>query len=343
MRQMLNCLYVTTQGSYLARDGEAVAVRVEGETKLRVPIHNLGGIVCFGQVSCSPPLLALCGERQVQVSFLSEYGRFWARVEGPVSGNVLLRREQFRAADDAARTAEIARCVVLAKVANSRMVLMRSARDGAGQKSPEALDLAAHWLAGILERGARCRNTDSLRGFEGDAARTYFGVFDHMIGDVGEEFRFRERSRRPPLDRVNALLSFLYTLLVHDATSALEACGLDPAVGFLHSDRPGRMSLALDLMEEFRAPLVDRLALTLINRRQVNADGFRVTASGAVEMTAETRKEVLTAWQKRKLEEVVHPFMEERMPAGMLVHAQAMLLARHLRGDLDAYPAMIWK
>ena len=285
--------------------------------------------------------MGLCGERQVLLSHLSESGRFLARVTGPVAGNVLLRRRQYRVADQPEEAAAIARSIVLAKVANCRTVLLRANRD-----SPERcakLAQASSDLARILDRLERTDlDVDSLRGVEGDAARTYFGVFDSLITMRGE-FEFRGRTRRPPLDPVNALLSFVYTLLVHDVTSALESNGLDPCVGYLHADRPGRPSLALDLMEEFRPILADRLVLSLINRRQVRAGGFRALDSGAVEMDEATRKEVLAAWQKRKQEEVQHPFINEQAPVGLLPHLQALLLARHLRGDLDAYPALVWR
>jgi CRISPR-associated protein Cas1 len=352
MRHLLNTLYVTTQGAYLAREGETVLVRVEQETRLRVPIHTLGGIVCFGQVSCSPPLMGLCAERSVAISFLSEHGKFLARVEGPVSGNVLLRREQYRRADSEAFSARIAQAVVLAKIANCRTVLQRALRDHADPAqagSPEpaaALEAAAARLARLLEDPALRHpeaTVEAVRGLEGDAARTYFDVFDHLVTAQKEDFFFRERSRRPPLDNLNSLLSFLYTLLAHDMAAALATVGLDPAVGFLHRDRPGRPSLALDLMEEFRPLLADRLALSLVNRQQVRGKGFTQTETGAVIMDDATRKEVLVAYQKRKQEEIQHPFLGEKVEVGLLPFVQAMLLARYLRGDLDGYPPFFWK
>lgn len=343
MKHLLNTLYVTTQGAYLARDGETVAVRVERETKLRVPIHTLGSIVCFGQVSCSPPLMELCGERSVTISFLSEQGRFWARVEGPTSGNVLLRREQYRRADSEGGSAEIARAVVIAKIANSRTVLLRALRDHPDNPSTPSLEEAARHLERVLNALERPGTLDVIRGCEGEASRAYFDVFDHLIVAQKDDFSFRERSRRPPLDNVNALLSFLYTLLVHDAASALEAVGLDPAVGYLHRDRPGRPGLALDLMEEFRPFLADRMALSLVNRQQIKGKGFRKTESGAVMMDDETRKEVLVAYQKRKQEEIQHPFLGEDVAIGLLPHTQALLFARYLRGDLDGYPPFLWR
>lgn len=343
MRHLLNTLYVTAQGAYLCREGETVLVRVEGETKLRVPVHTLGGIVCFGQVSCSPPLMELCGERNVLISFLSEYGKYWARVEGPISGNVLLRREQYRRADDKEHSAEIARAIVIAKIANSRTVLLRGLRDHPDNPGTPQLEDATRRLARIMEDLRRRLPLDAVRGSEGEAARKYFDVFDHLVTAQKEEFFFHERSRRPPLDNMNSLLSFLYSLLAHDVASALEAVGLDPAVGYLHRDRPGRPGLALDLMEEFRSFLADRTALSLVNRQQVKGKGFRKTETGAVVMDEDTRKEVLLAYQKRKQEEIQHPFLGEKVAVGLLPHIQAMLLARHLRGDLDGYPPFLWK
>jgi len=338
MRHLLNTLYVTTQGAYLARDGETVAVRVEHETRLRVPLHTLGGIVCFGQVSCSPPLMQLCSERGVRISFLSEYGKFWARVEGPVSGNVLLRREQYRWADDPGKSAEIARAVVLAKVANCRTVLLRVLRDHPeipGAPEVKAAGEALERNLGLLQPPLAL---DAVRGIEGDTARQYFAVFDHLILAQKEDFFFQGRTRRPPLDNMNALLSFLYTLLAHDVRSALESVGLDPAVGFLHRDRPGRPSLALDLMEELRPVIADRLAVSLVNRQQIRGKGFTRAETGAVTMDDATRKELLVAYQKRKQEELQHPFIGETVTVGLIPFVQAMLLSRYLRGDLDGYP-----
>ncbi len=340
---MLNTLYVTTQGAYLARDGEAVAVRVEKETKLRVPIHTLSSIVCFGNVSCSPFLMGLCGERNVALAFLTENGRFLARVHGPVSGNVLLRREQYRWADLEERAAAVARSVVMAKIANCRTVLLRALREKPTAEGADDLEQAARRLGRLLETVAGVARLEEIRGHEGDAARVYFAAFDWLIGVSKDEFFFRGRNRRPPLDNINALLSFVYTLLTHDVTAALEAVGLDPAVGFLHRDRPGRPSLALDLVEELRPVIADRLALSLINRRQVQASGFKRTESGGVTMDDATRKEVLVAYQKRKHDEIQHPFLNERLEFGITPHVQAMLLARFVRGDLDGYPSFLWK
>jgi len=340
MRKYLNTLFVTTQGAYIRKDGEAVLVSVERETLLRVPIHALGGIVCFGNVTCSPYLMHHCAENDVLLSFMSENGRFWARVQGPVSGNVLLRREQYRHAEDLTASAEIARSVLLAKTSNSRAVLQRAIRDH-GEKP--GLQPATVRLGRLRDEIRDELRLDVLRGKEGDAGRTYFDVFDEMILTQKEHFFFRGRNRRPPLDNVNSLLSFLYTLLANDFTAALEGVGLDPQVGFLHRDRPGRPSLALDLMEEFRAFFADRLALSLVNLRQLDHHGFKKRESGAVEMTDEARKVLLVAYQKRKQEELTHPFIGEKAPLGTCFHLQALLLARYLRGDLDGYPPFLWK
>jgi CRISPR-associated protein Cas1 len=334
MKRYLNTLFVTTQGAYLSKDGQAVAVRVEKETRLRVPLLNLDGIVCFGRVGCSPILMGACAEANVTISFLSENGRFLAAVVGYSPGNVVLRREQYRQADDEAAAVKIAHC---------RSVLLRAVRDTTDTARRPVLQDAAREMARQLDDARQVNSLDRLRGIEGDAASTYFGVFAQLINVAEPEFQFMGRSRRPPLDRVNALLSFLYSMLTHDARSACEAAGLDAAVGFLHRDRSGRPGLALDLIEEFRPILADRLALSLINRRQVAAGGFTVSESGAVLMNEKSRKTVLTAYQQRKQETILHPFLDEKASFGLLVHLQARLLARHLRGDLDAYPPFIWK
>jgi CRISPR-associated protein Cas1 len=364
MKHHLNTLFITTQGSYLAKEGEAVLVRFEKQTKLRVPIHTLGSIVCFGRVGASPALMGLCGERGVSMSFVTKNGRFLAKVDGYMSGNVLLRREQYRRADSPQASAAVARSVVAGKIANARGVLLRCVRDYPDSPGAGALRTVAQALAGSLQMvGVEQLDLDSIRGLEGEAANQYFGVFDHLITGQSEQkqaFAFRSRSRRPPLDRINALLSFVYALLAGDCRCACESVGLDPAVGFLHRDRPGRPGLALDLMEEFRPFFADRLVLSLVNRKQVDAAGFSVagstvkaassgepvpeqTTGGAVTMNDATRKAVLVAYQKRKQEEVLHPFLGEKTTIGLLPHLQARLLARHLRGDLDTYPPFIWK
>ncbi|MFZ5587056.1 MAG: type I-C CRISPR-associated endonuclease Cas1c [Thermodesulfobacteriota bacterium] len=343
MKHLLNTLYVTSQGAYLAREGETVVVRLDGQERLRVPIHTLGGVVCFGQVGASPALMGLCGERGVSLSFLSENGRFLARVQGAVAGNVLLRREQYRRADDQDAATALARAVVAGKLMNARTVLLRAARQDEGPDGADAIAAAGRELAGRLRELERAESLETVRGVEGEAARVYFDVFDHLVRAQKEGFFFRARSRRPPLDNLNALLSFVYTLLMHDVAAALEGVGLDPAVGYLHRDRPGRKSLALDLMEEFRPFLADRLALSLVNRQQVRASGFTASASGGVTMDSDTRKTVLVAYQERKREELTHPFLGEKLALGLVPHVQALLLARHLRGDLDAYPPFVWR
>ena len=342
MKKHLNTLFVTTQGAYLAKDGETVAVRIDGETALRVPLHTLGAIACFGNVGCSPFLMGFCGERNVGLSFLTENGRFLARVQGPVSGNVLLRREQYRRADDPVFSARIAAACVLGKVANCRTVLLRARRDHADRVDTDALQQAADRLSASMRRLQDDLDLDAVRGIEGDAARVYFEAFDHLIVRDKDHFFMRGRSRRPPLDRVNCLLSFLYTLVLHDLRSALESVGLDPAVGYLHRDRPGRAGLALDMMEEFR-PMADRLALSLVNLGQLQAGDFVFSDSGAVRMSDAARKTLLVAYQKRKQEEMVHPFVDERMSLGLFFHMQALLFARMLRDELDGYPPVIWK
>lgn len=342
MKRLLNTLFVMTQGAWLAREGETVAVKVDGEARLRVPLHTLDGIICFGRVLCSSQLMETCCEGSVMITFASEQGRFLARVQGPVSGNVLLRRQQYRWADGGAEAADIARAMVAAKVANCRHVLLRAARDKPSGDA-EPAEHAARKLGQVLACLDQPLPISQVRGREGEAANIYFGTFDCLISGDKDAFCFAGRSRRPPLDNVNAMLSFVYTLLAHDSASALEAVGLDPQVGFLHTDRPGRPGLALDLMEEFRAPLADRLVLSLINRRQVRASGFRKAETGGVIMDDDTRKTVLKAWQERKQEEIKHPFLCEKMAAGLLPYAQALLLARHLRGDLECYPPFIWK
>ncbi len=340
MKKHLNTLFVTTQGAYLAKEGETVTVRVEKKVRLRLPVHTLDGVVCFGNVGCSPFLLGFCAERDVTISFLTEYGRFLARVQGPVSGNVLLRREQYRRADDPAFSALMARAFINGKIANCRALLNRAMRDHPEKMDTDAVSNAANHLTGLLKSLGRDLPLDEVRGTEGDGAHVYFSAFDHLIIRHKEDFFFHRRSRRPPLDLVNCLLSFLYTLVMHDVRSALECTGLDPAVGFLHRDRPGRASLALDMMEEFR-PMADRMALSLINRGQLQAKDFVVSDSGGVRMKDKARKVLLTAYQERKQDVLLHPFLEEKMPLGLFFHTQALLLARFLRGDLDGYPPMI--
>lgn len=343
MKQHLNTLFVTTDGAYLSKDGQAVAVRVERKTKLRIPLHNLDGVVCLGRVGFSPVLLGACAEAGITVSLLDTHGRFRAAVVGFSPGNVLLRRQQYRVADHAEASCKIARNIIAAKIANARSVLLRTVRDSSSEVVKAPLLVATTRMAVDVQTARDCTALEKLRGIEGDSANTYFGVFRHLVGISGDAFAFTGRSRRPPLDRINALLSFLYSMLAHDARSACEAAGLDAAVGFLHVDRPGRPGLALDLMEEFRPLIADRLALSLINRRQVASAGFVISETGAVTMDDKTRKAVIVAYQKRKQSIVTHPFLGEKTSVGLLLHLQARLLARHLRGDLDAYPPFVWR
>jgi len=343
MKKHLNTLFVTTQGAYLAKEGETVAVKVDGKIRLQLPVHTLDGIVCFGQVSCSPFLMGFCADRDVAISHLTENGRFLAKVTGPVSGNVLLRRTQYRWADDEDRTVAVTRSVLTGKITNCRTVLQRALRDHKDKIAEAVVCQASHRLSEILMHLQADLPLDQLRGYEGEAAKVYFGVFDHLITSQKEDFIFHERSRRPPLDRVNCLLSFIYTLVMHDVRSALESVGLDPAVGFLHRDRPGRPGLALDIMEEFRPFIADRLVLSLINLSQVHSKDFKKMESGAVLMDDETRKTLLVAYQKRKQDEIMHPFTKEKMSIGLLFHIQAILLARFIRGDLDGYPVFCWR
>jgi CRISPR-associated protein Cas1 len=343
LRKLLNTLYVTSPDAYLSRDGENVVLEVNGEERFRVPVHNLEGIVCFNYTGASPGVLGLCCDRGVSICFLSQTGRFLARVSGRVTGNVLLRRRQYRLADSPDDACSIASSFIAGKILNSRSVLLRFTRDHREKPGVSAVAEAASRLLTFWERLGDCHHLDALRGLEGDAAREYLGVFDHLLTTTEPTFRFRGRTRRPPLDAVNALLSFFYSMLSYDCASALESVGLDPQVGFLHRDRPGRLSLALDLMEELRPYLVDRFVLTLINTGQVNARGFLTKETGAVLMDETTRKTVLTEWQKRKQEQVTHPFLEEKIKVGLIPYAQALLLARHLRGDLDDYPPLLMR
>jgi CRISPR-associated protein Cas1 len=344
MRHLLNTLFVTSEGAALSKEGETVEVKVENEIKAKIPIHTLAGIIVFGNAYFSPPLMGLCAENQVSVSFLSEYGRFIAKVVGPVSGNVLLRREQYRRADDPISSAEIARTLVIGKIANGRTVLQRALRDHPENPSileiQSAIDKMANILQSLTSDGL---SLDVVRGKEGEAGNYYFDVFDHLIISQKNDFTFQKRNRHPPLDRVNSLLSFFYTLLMHDIESALETVGLDPAVGFLHRDRPGRPGLALDLMEELRPFIADRLTLSLINRNQLHAKDFKVSESGAITIDPDTKKLVLSAYQTRKKEDITHPYLGEKIAVGLLPFVQAMLLARYLRRDIDGYPPFIWK
>lgn len=344
MRKLLNVLYVNSSDSYLARDGKNVVVRVGNEEKARFPIHILESIVCFTYAGVSPALMELCAESGVALTFMSGSGKFLARLTGRTAGNVLLRRRQYRIADDEEESAAIVRNIIAAKTTNSRTVIRRAVSDHADADSASRLRRVVEDLKETAWRVLDCPNDiDALRGLEGQAASVYFSAFNDLIRNPDPTFRFSTRTRRPPRDPVNALLSFLYALLRHDVQSALETVGLDPYVGFLHTDRPGRPSLALDLMEELRPYLADRLVLTLINRKQVTPKDFVSSETGGVALTSEARKKVLDAWQKRKREAIEHPFLNEKIEIGLIPHVQALLLARYVRGDLDGYPPFIWR
>jgi len=342
MKKLLNVLYVTTPDAYLALDGENVVIQREKGVVLRVSLHNLENIVYFGYPGASPALMGACAERNIGLCFLTPNGRFLARVVGRVKGNVLLRKKQYQVSEDEDESTRISANFLIGKIANCRTVISRALRDHAMLVDVSALSQASAGLREIIRAIPQCASGADLMGFEGSAAKIYFSVFDHLILQQRDDFSFKERSRRPPMDNINALLSFLYTLLASEAASALETVGLDPYVGFLHQDRPGRPSLALDLMEELRPVFADRLVLSLVNRRQINGKGFTRKESGGVLMDEDTRKKVLVAWQERKKEQIIHPFLKERIAFGLIPYVQALLLARHLRGDLDAYPPFFW-
>lgn len=341
MKKLLNTLFVTKQNAYLRKDGESVVIELDKQVLMRLPIHTLNGIVTFGNVMASPFLLGLCSQRGICVSMLSEYGKFLARVEGPMSGNVMLRMAQMRAYENKVRKAEIARSFVMGKLYNARVVLMRRMRD---HGETENLRKGAQRQLDVLSRVKESPpDTARIRGLEGEAAAAYFACFNDLLVAQKERFSIESRNRRPPMDPMNALLSYLYTLLAHECRGALESVGLDPQIGFLHELRPGRSALALDLMEEFRAIIAERVALSLVNLKQINYKNFKFSESGAVIMSDDARKVLLEAWQKKKREEVYHPFLNEKISVGLLPYAQALLLARHLRGDIDAYPPYLSK
>lgn len=344
MKAVGNTLYLTQEGAWVHKDGMSVVVHKDRQKIAQFPLHAISEIVCFGfGITVSPPLSEHCAKEGVTVTWLNGNGRFLARMQGPTQGNVLLRRAQYRAADDPQRSLDIARCCVAAKIRNQRNTLLRFARNHPEAERVGEIRQILSRMDSIHGNLRNALSVDSLRGMEGDAAEGYFSVFDAMVLVPGPDFRFQSRSRRPPLDRVNALLSYTYSILALDVRSALESVGIDPYVGFLHVERPGRPSLALDIMEEFRSAFADRLVLSLVNLRQVDADGFVVGPTGEVEMKPETRKALLAAYQKRKRESVQHPFLDEEIDIGVVFLAQARLLARHLRGDLDYYPAFLWR
>ena len=343
MRKLLNTLYVTSENAYLALDGETVDVLFEDGTHRAVPLHTLDSIVCFSYKGASPALMGKCAECNVHLSFYTPNGRYLASAVSGTNGNVLLRRKQYRFADDKEAALQAAKNIMSGKLYNSKFMLLRCARDHAMQTDSEKLRRAADNIGKYLKDIGSADSVDSIRGIEGNAAAEYFGVFDEMILRNKEDFRFCGRNRRPPTDNVNAMLSFAYSLLANDCTAALYSAGLDPYVGFVHTDRPGRRSLALDLMEELRSVYADRFVLTLINNRVMSKNDFEHQESGAVRMTDDARRTFLSEWQKRKRDELTHPYLEEKMSRGLVPYIQAMLLARTLRGDLDEYPPFFWK
>lgn len=343
MRKLLNTLYVTSENSYLALDGENVVV-FDGQAEIgRLPLHNLDGIVSFGYRGTSPALMGACVERNVSLCYLTPQGKFLARISGKIRGNVALRQQQYDSSRDTVVSLEIAKNCILGKVYNSRWVLERAIRDHRLQIDVERVRGASMFLKNSLALIQNSQTKEQLRGYEGEAASIYFGVLDQLILQQKKEFVFQGRNKRPPQDPVNALLSFVYTLLTNTITSALETVGLDPYVGYLHTDRPGRASLSLDLIEEFRAVLADRFVLSLINRKMITGKEFKKQENGAVRMDDEARKQVLVEWQNRKKEVITHPYLQEKVEWGMVPYVQAMLLARYLRGDLDGYPVFLWK
>lgn len=343
MKKLLNTVYVNNPDRYLSLNGENLVISQDSEEIGRVPLHNIERIMTFGHSGASPALMGKCAKEGIELVFMSRNGHFLARVEGEVRGNVLLRRQQYRYADDKEKSLDIARNIIAAKLFNSRWVLERMIRDHGARIDTELFGKKSEYLRNSIVLARKCEDMDTLRGIEGEAASVYFSVLDDMILQQKEDFSFRSRNKRPPLDNVNALLSFAYSMAVGMCTSALESVGLDPYVGFMHTDRPGRRSLALDLVEEFRSVLCDRFVLTLINKRLMNRDDLIKREDGAVMLTENGRRNFFSAWQKKKSEELKHPFLDEKLEWGMLPYVQAMLLARYIRGDLDCYPPFMWK
>ena len=343
MRQLLNTLFVTSEDVYLSLDGENIVANRGGKAVARYPLHTLQSIVSFSYSGASPALMGACAKREIGLAFCTPRGRFLARVSGQMQGNVLLRRTQYRVADDPSESCRVARMMILGKVYNARWSVERTRRDHAMRIDSERFAAVSQQLQGLLPQITAETSLESLRGLEGAGATAYFSILDDMILQGKDTFFFRERSRRPPLDAFNAMLSFAYSLLAHDCASALESVGLDAYVGFLHRDRPGRESLALDLMEELRPCFADRFVLTMVNNRIIKPEDFDFRESGAVFLTETGRKSFLQKWQERKRETITHPFLEEKLPWGLVPYVQSLLLARYLRGDLDDYPPFLWK
>ena len=343
MRKLLNTLFITSEKAVLSLKGETVCVEIDKQKVGQIPLHTLESIICFSYHGATPAFMGACAEKNVNLSFFTPYGKFLCRVVGESSGNVLLRKQQYRMSDRLDESCKVARNFILGKVYNSRWSIDRTVRDHELRIDVEKCKAVINYLNTAMVKIREEQNLDSLRGTEGECASLYFGVFDDLILNQKETFMFQGRTRRPPLDEVNAMLSFGYTLLTNDCAKALEGVGLDSYVGFMHRDRPGRKSLALDLMEELRPILVDRFILTLINNRQIKGQHFRRTESNTIEFTDEGKKIFLTAWQDHKREEIKHPFLNEKISWGLLPHVQALLLARYIRGDIEEYPPFLWK
>ena len=343
MKKLLNTLYVTSENSYLSLDGENIVI-YDADTECgRLPLHNLEGIVSFGYRGTSPALIGACVDRNISLCYLTPQGKFLARISGKVRGNVILREQQYESSKSETMSMEIARNCIMGKVYNARWVLERALRDHPMQIDVERVKTASSQLKDSLEWIRNSRSKDQLRGYEGEAASIYFGVFDQLILQQKKDFPFTGRNKRPPLDNINAMLSFVYTLLTTSITSALECVGLDPCVGYLHTERPGRASLSLDLIEELRAVMADRFVLSLVNKKIVSGKNFAKKENGAVLMDDDLRKKLLTEWQNRKKDVITHPYLGEKVEWGMVPYVQVMLLARYLRGDLDSYPVFLWK
>lgn len=350
MHTLLNTLYLTTAGTYAHLDGDTVIVEIPDENKVKIPILHLGGITCFGRISLSTSLMQRFAEKGKQVTFHSFNGRFKARVVGPTKGNVLLRTSQFEAYSSDVTTARLARRFVEGKIWNARTNVMRGSRESDTSVASEELKTVGQHLKRSLDKldsmefnGNVDGAIDTIRGIEGEATKRYFSVLNHLIKVDSATFNFENRNKRPPRDAMNALLSFGYSILTNDCVGAVEGVGMDPQIGFLHVLRPGRPALALDLMEEFRFALVDRVVLNLINRRQIGKNDFDQRQGGAVEMSDEARKTFLTTYQERKSGEVQHPLLEKSVPIGLLPHIQARILARRLRGEISDYTPYLWK
>lgn len=343
MKKLLNTLYITSENSYLSLDGENIVIYEDTQELGRVPLHNLEGIVSFGYRGTSPALMGACADRNISLCYLTPQGKFLARVTGKIRGNVVLREQQYASSNNEQVSLGIAQNCILGKVYNARWVLERVSRDHSMQIDVEHVKKASEMLKNSLVLIKNSTSKDELRGYEGKAASIYFEVFNELILQQKKDFVFQGRNKRPPLDKMNAMLSFVYTLLTNMVTSALECVGLDPCVGYLHTERPGRYSLALDMMEELRAVLADRFVLSLVNKRMITSKNFTQKENGAVLLDEDGRKIILTEWQNRKKETITHPFLQEKVEWGMVPYVQAMLLARFLRGDLDGYPAFLWK